>query len=216
MRTITALLAAAWVVLPPPPALQARFIGNMAVAITDGTTTVITDFPYQSGASGYMTYPASEIRSSTAVTIALITHGHADHWAPALFERTAWKLIGPRDVASTVAADRRLDPRALAAPNLRIDPIATPHAGVGHDSYLVTWHGRRLYFTGDTESLDALVAANDLDAAFVSPWLFREALARGRTIDARRIVIYHHRAGETVPQCTGSCETPRQGDTLRF
>jgi len=31
------------------PALQARFIVNMAVAISDGTTTIISDFPYQSG-----------------------------------------------------------------------------------------------------------------------------------------------------------------------
>jgi hypothetical protein len=61
------------------------------------------------------------------------------------------------------------------------------------DSYLVTRHGRRPYFTGDTESLDALVAANDLDAAFVSPWLFREALARGRPIDARRTPIRYRR-----------------------
>jgi L-ascorbate metabolism protein UlaG (beta-lactamase superfamily) len=216
MRTLATVLAAAWLLQSQPPVLQARFIGNMALAITDGTTTVITDFPYQSGAFGYMTYDASAIRSETALTIALITHGHDDHWEPALFERTGWKVIGPHEVASAVAADRRLDPRALAVPNLRIDPIATPHAGIGHNSYLVTWHGRRLYFSGDTESLDALAAARNLDAAFVSPWLFREALARSRAIDAKRIVIYHHQAGETVPQCTGRCEIPRQGDTLRF
>ena len=29
--------------------LQARFVGQMAFAITDGTATVMTDFPYQIG-----------------------------------------------------------------------------------------------------------------------------------------------------------------------
>ena len=40
-----------------------------------------------------------------------------------------------------------------------------------HASYLVTWHGLRLYFTGDTDSVDQLLAMKDLDYAFVSPWL---------------------------------------------
>jgi hypothetical protein len=31
------------------PSLEARFVGNMAFAISDGSTTVMTDFPYQSG-----------------------------------------------------------------------------------------------------------------------------------------------------------------------
>ena len=41
---------------PDPPRLTARFIGNMAFAITDGKTTLYTDFPYESGAFGYMSY----------------------------------------------------------------------------------------------------------------------------------------------------------------
>ncbi len=37
------------------PALEARFIGSMDLAITDGAVTLFTDFPYQSGYSQYMT-----------------------------------------------------------------------------------------------------------------------------------------------------------------
>ena len=43
--------------------LEARFIGNMAYAISDGTITLFSDFPYESGYSRYMTYDAREIRS---------------------------------------------------------------------------------------------------------------------------------------------------------
>jgi hypothetical protein len=99
---------------------------------------------------------------------------------------------------------------------LRIEAVATPHAGIGHDSYLDTWHGRRLWFTGDTESLDALTSTKSLDVAFVSPWLWSSALKRGLTIDAKRVVIYHYQASETVAQCTGRCTIQRQGDVLRF
>ena len=77
------------------PTLEARFIGNMAWSITDGAFTLMSDFPYDSGAvNGYMTYDtASELRSPTADTLSLITHRHADHWSPALFAKTNWRLV---------------------------------------------------------------------------------------------------------------------------
>jgi L-ascorbate metabolism protein UlaG (beta-lactamase superfamily) len=200
----------------PEPQLTGRFIGNMAVAISDGRATLISDFPYQSGYSVYMEYPASEIRSGTPVTVSLITHRHGDHWEPSLFRKTTWKVVGPADVVDSVDASRRVDPAATGIAGLAIQPIATPHANIGHYSYIVTWHGRRFYFTGDTEQLDALLAARNLDVAFVSPWLYSAAARRGAAIDAKRVIIYHHQAAEAVPQCTGTCFIPRQGDTFRF
>jgi hypothetical protein len=77
---ILALGLPAAVLFAQPPSLAARFIGNMAWAITDGSLTLMTDFPYDSGAvRGYLTYDASEIRSATAETLSLITHRHGDH-----------------------------------------------------------------------------------------------------------------------------------------
>ena len=215
-RFLPHILIAIWLVLPQARDLRARFIGNMGFAITDGIVTLMTDFPYESGYSGYMTYAAAEIRSDTDITIALITHRHADHWEPALFQRTNWNVIGPSDVVSSIAPERRLIAGRVPSAGLRIEALETPHAGIGHHSYLVTWHDRRLYFTGDTDSLDTLMATKSIDVAFVSPWLYAAALKRGQAIDAKRIVIYHHQTGETIPQCTGTCLVPRQGDRLRF
>lgn len=201
----------------PPPPLEARFIGNMAFAITDGSVTLMTDFPYQSGYSVYMSYPASEIRSNTASTLSLITHRHGDHWEPALFKGTAWRVAGPVDVTSAVPADRvvPLGPHTTFGP-IAIERIETPHANVGHHSYIVTWHGRRLYFSGDTESTDSLAAAKSLDAAFVSPWIYQSMIKKGIRIDAKRVVIYHHQTGERVPGCDTGCSVPRQGSTIRI
>ena len=71
-----------------------------------------------------------------------------------------------------------------------------------------------MYFTGDTESTAELLAQTDLDLAFVSPWLAERLLAAGETIDARRVVIYHHRSGEQRPMPDGAL-LPRQGDSFR-
>lgn len=213
-----ALLVALLALQPAqPPTLEARFIGNMAFAITDGTTTLMSDFPYESGYSVYMEYDPREIRSSTASTLSLITHRHGDHWEPALFAKTNWKVVGPADVTSSAPADRvvALGGGAARFGPIQIEAIATPHAGIGHHSYIVTWHGRRLYFSGDTESAASLLAARNLDVAFVSPWQYRAALKTGR-IDAKRIVIYHHQSGERVAECASGCVLPKQGDVVRF
>jgi L-ascorbate metabolism protein UlaG (beta-lactamase superfamily) len=214
---VTLTSVAALIALVQPPTLAARFIGNMAVAVSDGAATVITDFPYQSGYSGYMTYSAEEIRSSTPATLALITHRHADHWDRGLFEKTGWSVAGPGDVVSGLPAGRvvSVSPRGTFGA-VQIEPLETPHAGIGHYSYVVTWHGKRLYFSGDTESPDHLVALRNLDVAFVSPWLYRSAIRRAGRIDARRVVIYHHTAGEAVPDCREGCILPEPGETIRI
>jgi L-ascorbate metabolism protein UlaG (beta-lactamase superfamily) len=220
MRTIGALALATLLASAAPqprPVLDARFIGNMAFAISDGQVTLMTDFPYQSGYSRYMTYDPAMIRSSTPATLSLITHRHHDHWEPALFGATGWKVAGPADVVANVDVSRvvPLDGRGAFGP-IAIEAIETPHASIGHYSYILSWHGRRLYFSGDTESPDSLLSARDLDAAFVSSWQYRAALRTGRRIDARQIVIYHHQSGEKVPECGEGCTVPRQGDVLRF
>lgn len=212
---VLALVLAIVAFAQPPPALEARFIGNMAFAITDGAVTLFSDFPYQPGYSVYMEYDARDIRSSTPRSLALITHRHGDHWDKELFLRTNWVVTAPADALAGVPADRiaAVDPVGTFGP-IVVEALDTPHANIGHRSYVVTWHGRRLYFTGDTESLDRLLMTTDLDVAFVSPWLFRQALKRGARIEARRIVIYHHEAGEQVPECAGTCSVPKQGEAL--
>lgn len=217
MKLLLPLLFA--LTLPVPtqrPRLEARFIGQMAFAITDGSVTLMTDFPYQIGYAGAPAYDRGEIRSLPA-TLALVTHRHADHWEPQLFAGTNWKVLAPPDATSAVPPDRVVPPTSrVAFGPIVIEPLETPHARIGHYSYLVTWHGRRLYFTGDTESADTLLAARNLDVAFVSPWLYRSIAKAGARIDAKLVVIYHHDIGQDVPGCTVKCVVPRQGYTLKI
>jgi L-ascorbate metabolism protein UlaG (beta-lactamase superfamily) len=194
------------------PSLNAQFIGNMSFHVSDGETSLLTDFPYQSGYSGYMTW-RRETLPALHDPLCLITHSHRDHFARELVEETCARLLGAKDVvagfeAKAVPVAARVDYRGLV-----VEPIATPHAKLEHYSYRVTWAGLRLYFTGDTESTDALLGAGPLDVAFVSPWLIERLKSRGAKLDARRIVVYHHRDGEAVPEYQGR-EVPRQGEVL--
>jgi L-ascorbate metabolism protein UlaG (beta-lactamase superfamily) len=196
--------------------LRIQFIGNEAVAISDGRLLLVTDFPYQSGAFGYMRYEPSVLDPAGRSVVLLITHRHDDHFDPRTVRDTSWRVLAPAEVA------RRL-PSGLVLPldtvvsvgGATVRPIATSHhnAAVEHYSYLVEWAGRRLYFVGDTEDPVALLAQRQLDVAFVSPWLWKAERNRNARIDARQVVIYHHRSGETVPGCTGNCRVPSRGET---
>ena len=92
------------------------FIGNEAWHITDGEYVLLTDFPCQSGYSGYMSWD--------------------------------WPAV----------------------------PTAS----------------------GDTEEPLSLLAARRLDVAFVTPWMLAAVARQEAKIDARRVIVVHHEAAETV------------------
>lgn len=194
--------------------LRFTFLGNMAFHITDGTTVLVSDFPYESGAFGYMKWQASAV-PPVKDGLALITHRHKDHFAPALLAPYDLTVAGPGEVLRLVAGKPTL---ALTPPvrfrDIEIDPRKTAHAGLEHYSYVVTWHGLRLYFTGDAEDPADLLATPDLDVAFVSPWLLGSVHKQKGRIDARRVVVYHHQDGEKVVKHQDRI-VPRPGDSFR-
>ena len=144
-----------------------------------------------------------------------MTHGHRDHFDAQLFARMDALLIAPPSVEARVLAGTgrsRLRRRCSTATS-RSRRSRRRTGTIEHTSYLVTWRGLRLYFTGDTDSADRLLATKNLDVAFVSPWLIAKvAGAKGR-IDARQIVCYHHQADEKVAALQDRI-VPRQGETL--
>jgi L-ascorbate metabolism protein UlaG (beta-lactamase superfamily) len=214
---IIALVLALQVAVPPAPPLQARFIGQMAFSITDGSTTLITDFPYRIGYAGAPPFDDRELQHASPSTLALITHRHLDHFEPTLFAKTSWKLLGPPDEMARIRKDRVVPMTSrVSFGTITIESTRTPHHDLEHYSYIVIWHGKRLYFSGDTESADSLLAAKNLDVAFVSPWQYQAARRTGELIDAEQIVIYHHRPGDQVAGCSSRCVAPRQGDTIEI
>ena len=215
------------------PVLTATFIGNEAFAVTDGTVTLVSDFPYQSGYSLYMEYDPAvlEIRGDV---VALITHRHADHFDVKLFAERDWKIIGPREITDGISKSRVVKRLARPRPLLSHPPrysvyanyaygdimahaFRTPHSNTEHYSYLVEWHGRKLYFFGDVEDpitfLTATAELGEFDVVFMTPWVLRPLLADGTDIPAKLIVIYHQQVGEALPQC-GKCRALAQGESF--
>jgi L-ascorbate metabolism protein UlaG (beta-lactamase superfamily) len=198
-----------------PVEIRARFIGNMAFQLTDGRATLRTDFPYESGYAGYMTWAETLVPPASGDALCLITHAHRDHFAAELAPRFCQRIVGPADTRTPSNGQGVAMDRPIPFGSVVVTPRATPHARLEHYSYLVEWSGLRLFFTGDTEDASELLRQRELDVAFVSPWLLRAVASAGRRIDARRIVVYHHGPNEAVPAIQGR-EVPRQGDELVF
>ena len=208
-----ALLAAG--ASPAHPPLRARFIGNEAFEITDGRATLLTDFPYESGAFSYMEYDPAELRVRPD-SLCLFTHAHADHFEPSLVARIGCRVFGPPPVLAAAPPGSALAPGAggeVSFGEIRIRPIATRHGDVPHFSYRVAWAGRALFFAGDTDDPRALAAEPRLDALFVSPWLLAAARRAGTLPPTERLVVYHQRRDETIPPGNGRL-VPSPGETI--
>ncbi len=61
--------------------IRIKFLGNCGLYLTDGTSNLYIDFPYKSGAYGYMKYDLTELDSIKENSIFLFTHKHADHYS---------------------------------------------------------------------------------------------------------------------------------------
>ena len=182
--------------------LTVTFIGNMAFHITDGETTLLSDFPYKSGAYGYMAYDMEDV-PPIKNGLSLITHSHGDHWQKVLFDKMDLKVIGPLRVTQEVDGKRVVpfDPdEPMKFRDIVVQAIEMPHMGPQeHYSYLVTWHGLRLYFPGDTETPADMLKRKDIDIMFISPWLIRTIERQDLVLDTKVLVVYHQKIGEEFP-----------------
>jgi L-ascorbate metabolism protein UlaG (beta-lactamase superfamily) len=194
--------------------LQFQFIGNAAVSITDGRTTLLVDFPYQSGAMGYMTYDSSTVQIQGTVAC-LFTHSHRDHFMPELI-KDDWVVLGPAQVLREVPARQTIPfSKTMQYKDITIHAIQSAHSNVEHFSYHVSWHGKRIFFTGDTSSISAAAQQAGLDVLFIAPWQYRQFAAMGRPLGAQKVVIYHHKIGEKLPPCE-ECLVPEQGEMFEI
>lgn len=189
--------------------LDVEMVGNAGVVLTDGTTSLLIDLPYEPGAFGYMDYDPVGLEPPGEV-VSVITHHHADHFDAALFaQRPTWRLVGPSSVAARVAPDRVLGGDSVQVGAFAIIAIRTPHTD-DHRSYRIRWRGRVLFFTGDTEDPAAVPSEPRIDVLFVTPWLNCALTRSGRSESWDRSVTYHLRPDGTDQTC-GVSELLEQG-----
>jgi len=204
-------LALALLVQVPDSSLSVRFIGNEAFVLSDGRTTIVTDFPYRSGAFGYMAYERPALPPGRV--LALITHRHLDHFDPTEWRDPSWSILGPREVTQALAVGHRhaLD-SVVTFGSFVIRPLRTPHSDTEHYSYLIDWGALRLYFSGDTEDPASLLAAKGVTHAFLTPWLWTTLDSSTERPGEWEVIIQHHTPGQRVPSCEG-CWVPQQNES---
>lgn len=196
--------------------LDFTFLGNCGVRIKLDSGYLFTDFPYRPGAYGYIDYDFNTVYRQEE-GIALFTHLHGDHQSGKRLAKTKLLPVTPRKLK------RGLSPATterLRRYGLTITPIKTTHMlSLAHDSYFVEWQGRRVYFTGDTESPANLLTQTNLDVVFINPWLFNTLVDTKQSISAKHVIIYHHRA-DTPPLtktlstlCACQLLIPKQGES---
>lgn len=173
---------------PQSKEMSIKFIGNCGLYMTDGNLNIYIDFPYKSGAHHYMEYDTSELNNIKENPIFIYTHKHSDHYSRKLLKELNGKKFGPWNVSELEKlGDTILD--------FNIEGFKTSHKVYGipfkHYSYLITWHGKKIYINGDTGDVKPLSKIENIDWVFAPIWLYRNLQEEEMTIDTKMYAIYH-------------------------
>ena len=176
--------------------IQIKFIGNCGLYLTDGKSNLYIDFPYKSGAYNYMKYDSTEIENIQESSIFLFTHRHADHYSKKLLKQVKSKhkgmVYGNWNTKSFKKLSNSID-------DFKIETYKTKHRFTfKHYSYLITWHGKKIYLSGDTESAETIATVKEINWAFAPTWIISDAKEKNLTIDAEKIGVYHLYPNEKV------------------
>ena len=169
--------------------IKVKFIGNCGLYMTDGNLNIYVDFPYKSGAFNYMEYDQSELDSIKGNSIFIFTHKHPDHYSGKNMRKTLREKNGKKYGKWNIS---KLENLTDSTAGFSIQVFETDHRfSFRHYSYLITWHGKKIFLSGDTESADTILKVSTIDWAFVPSWIIHDANEKGMKIDAKMIGVYH-------------------------
>ena len=172
--------------------IQIEFIGNCGLHMTDGITNFYIDFPYKSGAHGYMEFNESELDSIKENSIFIFTHKHSDHFSKKNLKKVMKKKGGQTFGVSNIP---ELEKLGESIENFDIRAFKTNHKVFGisfrHYSYLITWHEKKIYLSGDTTEPETIGKMENIDLAFVPYWILKNTKEQNIIIDAKMFAIYH-------------------------
>ncbi len=169
--------------------IKIRFIGNCGLHMTAGQTSIYFDFPYKSGAYGYMTYHQKELDSVVENSTFIFTHKHKDHYSAKNMNEIIRNKNGRK---FTQWQNRKLKDFAKSIPEFDIEILKTKHRfSIRHRSYVVTWHGKKIYLSGDTENAETVSVVKGIDWAFIPYWILLDAAEKELIIDSKKIGVYH-------------------------
>ena len=147
----------------------------------------------------------------------LITDLHGDHMAPAIVDKLKKSdtvILGPKAVADKVSGTTVIangesktigafKVEAIAAYNLKPAANGTVYHEKGRgNGYVVTYGGKRFYFSGDTEGIPEMKALKGIDVAFVCmnlPFTMtpQDAAEAVKAFHPAVVYPYHYRGQDT-------------------
>ncbi|HLK62098.1 MAG TPA: MBL fold metallo-hydrolase [Bryobacteraceae bacterium] len=148
----------------------------------------------------------------------LITDIHGDHMAPALVEKlkkAGTVILAPKAVAEKVPGCTVIsngetktigDFKVEAIPMYNLKPAADGtvyHEKGRGNGYVLTYGGKRFYFSGDTEGIPEMKALKNIDVAFVCmnlPFTMtaQDAAVAVRAFHPAIVYPYHYRGQDTA------------------
>jgi len=147
----------------------------------------------------------------------LITDIHGDHMDPGAIqaiEKAGTKILAPPAVVQTVTTGKAIANgetrtwqdwtiQAIPAYNLKRGPAPGKlfHDKGRGNGYVLTYGGKRFYFSGDTENVPEMRALKNIDVAFVCmnlPYTMPpdEAAAAVKAFHPRIVIPYHYRGSD--------------------
>ncbi|WP_460219413.1 MBL fold metallo-hydrolase [Psychroserpens sp. MEBiC05023] len=169
--------------------IRIKFIGNCGLHLTDGKTNIYTDFPYKSGAHNYMEFNKSELDSLKNDSHFIFTHKHSDHYSKKNIKKVINEKNGTQYGSWNITELENLE---KSIPNFSIKAFKTKHKfSLNHYSYLITWHGKKIFLSGDTESAETIGTMKNIDWAFVPYWILVDAKEKKIEIDTKMYGVYH-------------------------
>jgi len=147
----------------------------------------------------------------------LITHTHGDHMDPdsiKAISKADTEIISSEAVAQTVTTAKRIANgetktwqswkiEAIAAYNVKRGPAPGKlfHDKGSGNGYVLTYGGKRFYFSGDTEGVPEMRALKNIDVAFVSmnlPYTMppEEAAEAVKAFHPKIVIPYHYRGSD--------------------
>ncbi len=172
--------------------IKIRLIGNCGLYLTDGKSNIYIDFPYKSGAHNYMEYDQSEINNLKKDAYFIFTHKHSDHYSKKLLKKTKGNAYGPWNVKELSELNSSIN-------DFNIQAFKTKHRFTfKHYSYLITWHNKKIFLSGDTESAETIGSIKEIDWAFVPVWLILDSKEKNIKIDTKMYGLYHIGPGDHI------------------
>ncbi len=176
--------------------LTIKYIGNCAYKITFDSLSIYSDFPYKSGAYGYMSYNIDSVNfDKERKGYILFTHKHADH-----FDKKTLKKINFTSVYPGLSHKKKNEIFNELNFNygIKVTPIKTNHKwSINHNSYLLEWKGKSIYFFGDTHDYPQVLFNKEIDLIFITTWAVRDIKLNNDDLKVKKLILYHLGPKET-------------------